>query len=424
LGSVTAGDAVSERLLKGLLDEDTRLFQDDGHLFNFSQAEENEGADEATRELLEEIDRCLKGFERASRTHNWLGEAGLNADERLQQEAADAQSRGSRFGSVDLARFVLDAVRLDGGEVKGDVADEIFEITLPPAWSFGLEDLPGYDHTSRRLLLTNRLDVTQDGNKNPVGLLGRAHPLLRRALDRVRNISFGGNTAAGQDIRASAVSADAPAPILLYTFIGRIMSQAGREFERIMAVSVRKDGELRTYLEAADWLPFADPKRAIRPTGLWERHFADWSESAAARAGEAAELELKAVSESFLSEHCRMLEVEKDALQRWLEQRTREVTGDRVVRQEQLDLFALSDAGKDNTRKIANGWESQTNPADRLSAFAADSAQPSAKRSEADGVLRLYRRRQQEISARLDVSPPEIVPLGVLMVMPEVSRGA
>ena len=423
LGAVTASDEFSERLLKGLLDEDTRLFQDDGHLFNFNQPDENEGADKANLEVLEEIDRCLNGFERASRTHPWLGETGLNAAEGLQREAQKAQDRGNRFGPVDLSRFVIDAIRLDGGQVNGDTSDEIFEVSLPPAWSFGLDDLPGYDPSSRKLRLTNHLDVTDDGNDNAVGLLGRAHPLLRRALDRVRNISFGGNSAVGQDIRASAVSAGVPAPTLLYTFVGRIMSQAGRELERIMAVHVGKDGSCRTLLDAADWLFFADPARSIRPTGLWEEHFADWGESAALGATEAAKSAIKATAESFLAEHCRMLGSESDSLLKWLEQRAREITGDQVISREQLDLFAPSDMGTGDMRKAAGGWESLTDPAERLSSFAVDSAQPSAKRSEADGVLRLYRRREQDISSRLDLSPPEIVPLGVLMLMPEVRRG-
>jgi hypothetical protein len=41
-----------------------------------------------------------------------------------------------------------------------------------------------------------------------VGFLGRAHPLVRRALERVRHLSYGG--AAGLDPRVSAVAADVP----------------------------------------------------------------------------------------------------------------------------------------------------------------------------------------------------------------------
>jgi len=424
LGAVTASDAVSERLLKGLLEEDRRLFQDDGRLFDFTSAEENSGADEATRELLEEIDRCLKGFERASRTHNWLGDTGLNADERLQWEADAARSRGDRFGSVDLARFVTDAVRLDGGEVRGDVTDEVFEVILPPAWLFGLEDLPGYDSSSRTVRLTNRLDVTRDRMDNPVGFLGRAHPLLRRALDRVRNISFGGNAAAGQDIRASAATAAVPVPTLLYTFIGRITSQAGREFERVMAVLIEKDGKPRTFTEAAAWLPLADPDRAIRSSGIWAQYFTGWGETAAELARKAAEHELKTVTTSFVSEHHRMLEEEQEALERWLEQRAREITGDGVTGPNQLELFDLPSSKAKTDHDSSVSWDAHTAPLDRLSAYATNSAQPPAKRAEADGVLRLYHRRRQDITARLELGTPEIIPLGILMIIPEVGHGA
>jgi hypothetical protein len=45
--------------------------------------DEPEATYEATQQLLEEIDRSLKSFEQGSRTHAWLGDAGLNAEEKL-----------------------------------------------------------------------------------------------------------------------------------------------------------------------------------------------------------------------------------------------------------------------------------------------------------------------------------------------------
>ena len=92
-------------------------------------------------------------------------------------------------GSVDLVAFVLDAVLLDGGDVN---AGETIEVRLPPTWDYSLQDLPGYDQESRMLRLTTDMATSKDLNGKSVGYLGRAHPLVRRALDRVRNISFGG----------------------------------------------------------------------------------------------------------------------------------------------------------------------------------------------------------------------------------------
>ena len=110
LGLTTSTDASAERLLKGLMEEDDRLFKDNSQTFDFASADENEGTDEATRELLEEIDRSLKGFEQAARTHAWLGDAGMNAQKQLLTEADQAHDLGERVNCVDLASFVQDAV--------------------------------------------------------------------------------------------------------------------------------------------------------------------------------------------------------------------------------------------------------------------------------------------------------------------------
>ena len=238
LGITTATDAAQERLLKGVMDDDAKLFKDEGPQFDMV-GEEVPASDEATRELLEEIDRSLKGFEQAAKTNAWLGDAGLNAEESLIKEASEAESRGKRAESVDLSSFVASAVLLDGGDlVEGGPASATMALRVPPAWVYGLERLPGYDPERRIIRLTSNMELTKDADGNEIGYLGRAHPLVRRALDRVRNLSFGGGGSSGQDSRASAVRADVPAPALLCTFLGRVSSRHGREFERVLAVRV------------------------------------------------------------------------------------------------------------------------------------------------------------------------------------------
>jgi hypothetical protein len=64
-------------------------------------------------------------------------------------------------------------------------------------------------------------------------------------------------------------------------------------------------------------------------------------------------------------------------------------------------------------------WAFLTDPVARLAAFAADPSQPPARRSEADGVLRIQRQRLESLEARLTLSAPEVVPLGVLMLVPQ-----
>ena len=103
---------------------------------------------------------------------------------------------------------------------------------------------------ARTARLTANLEITQDAQKREVGFLGRAHPLVRRALDRVRHLSLGG-TAASLDQRISAVVGDVPEPTLLFTFLGRIHSRAGREFEQVLAILVHPTPRALVTLRAA-----------------------------------------------------------------------------------------------------------------------------------------------------------------------------
>jgi len=230
LGLTIAPGSGPDRLLKGIMDEDAKLFQDEGPAFNPMSEDENDGADPATRELLEEVDRSLKSFEKATKSHSWLAETGLNADERLMNEAAQARERGTKGNCVDLAQFVADAVCLDGGELMGQLTDDYFTLSLPPAWCAGMDDLPGFDLPARQIRLTTKMEVTEDEKERSVGYIGRAHPLVRRALDRVRNLSYGTSAQQSLDPRASAVKADVPEPTVLYTYLGRVSSGAGRKW--------------------------------------------------------------------------------------------------------------------------------------------------------------------------------------------------
>ena len=65
---------------------------------------------------------------------------------------------------------------------------------------------------------------------------------------------------------------------------------------------------------------------------------------------------------------------------------------------------------------------SSADPAAHLAAFGSDGGQSPAKRSEADGVLRIHEKRKKILDALLDLGQPQIVPLGVLMLVPEVKH--
>lgn len=419
---ITSTDAAQARLLKGLIEEDTQLFKTDEPSFSLTDGKENEGADEATRELLEEIDRSLTGFEKASRSHAWLGDAGLNAEEQLVREADEARARGTKAEHVDLASFVCNAVRLDGGEVKGKLSDPFFVVKVPPAWIHGLNDLPGYDPEHRLVRLTTRLDVTSDEHENSVGFLGRAHPLVRRAIDRVRNLSFGANTKQGQDQRVSAVKAKVPHPQLLFTFLGRVNSQVGRELEKVLAVKITTKGNCEFFDSPDDWADLTDPASAIRTTDLWKTHFASWGTQAKGQALDAARAGFTPAADQFVDDRRKTLEREKANQMDWLKKRVEEVTGTSTTPVTvQKSLF---DEGESPQAQLTSVWQTVTDPQERLATFHADRQQPTSTRVEADGVLRIYEQRMNYLNRLLDLRNPEIIPLGILMLIPEVKHGA
>ncbi|WP_016953842.1 helicase-related protein [Anabaena sp. PCC 7108] len=422
LGVTTSTDASTARLLQGLMAEDQKLFAEDTPLLvDFTTADENAGTDTATRELLEEIDRSLKGFQQAARTHTWLGDLGMNAQKRWLTEADAAKAKGDRTLAVDLISFVRDAVLLDGGDFRPTPHPEIFTVILPTNWSYGLDELPGYDANTRCLRLTTNLDITRDDQNRTVGFLGRAHPLVRRALDRVRNLSFGGADRHSQDTRASVVKADVPNPTLLFTFLGRVASRAGSEFEQVLAVKVISDGQTEFYDQADQWLFLADPKRAVKTTDIWQNYFQQGWETAKNQGQQIAENNWQSIAAKLIQERTYELETEKLRQTEWLQQRCQEITGLQEETGVQLSLLDTPDQNGQTLVPSAAppAWMTETEPVKRLAVFAKDSNQPMKLRSEADGGLRIYHQRLAILESKLALSTPEIIPLGVLMLIPD-----
>ncbi len=416
LGLTTSGDIGAERLLKGLIEAHENLFPDASTSVEFETTAEETSLTPAIQELLEEVERSLRSFEQAARTHTWLGDLGLAADPQTLAAADRARERGNQAGAVDLALFVLDAVRLDGGTVT-QTAQQNVEVRLPSAWTYGLDHLPGYDADRKLVRLTTNLNQTRDAAGNPLGYLGRAHPLVRRALDRVRHLSLGSSVPSGQDVRASVVRGSVDGPTLVWTYLGRVQSRAGRELEQVLAVRIAQ-GQLPVALaDTADWLELADPVRAIRTTGVFERHFQPWYANAQREALAAAAASFGPISATFVQERRRELEAERARQDEWLRQRTNELLPTiRLPVPQQLDLFSILPS---EPTPAHPAWATLADPTERLAAFATDPAQPPRARSEAEGVLRIYRQRLRDLEARLDLRPPEIVPIGVLMVVPE-----
>lgn len=410
LGVLASGPgATTMRLLEGLVDEGPLLFKSAGKL-DLASGEDEDTANPAYRELLAEVDRAFSGFEKAAKAHAWLGEVGIAADEKSLNDAARARGEGSSLAVTDLLDFVLNAVRLesaDPGAVRR-TPEEVWELKLGSQWTHGLTDLPGYDSERRLLRLTTDVNLMHDAEKRPVAYLGRAHPIVRRGLDRVRNLQFGMGSSY-VDRRVSVALTDEAQPAILFTFLGRVQSAAGREFERVIAVFTPREGDPRVFTEPGEWLPLTAPERAVPTGGQWKRHFEAWGLSRGSEAQVAAQAAFSVVATTFLAQHRSDLGEERRSLLQWLGTRTTEICGPLVPRSG--DLF-------EQGPKTMPRWMSVSSDAERLAAFATDPATPRRSNNEANGVLELFRRRSELLERHETAETVKVTPLGMLLLVP------
>ena len=151
---------------------------------------------------------------------------------------------------------------------------------------------------------------------------------------------------------------------------------------------------------------------------LWEQQFQDWADRAREAAKLVARRQFDAAARLHFEEHRKSLEAERGDLQAWLKTREKQVVVAAKPVAIQEALF-----GADSPADPATSWATLTEPLERLAAFASDRLQSPSKRSEAEGVLRLYRQREADLNARLELLPSEVIPLGILMVLPEEATG-
>ena len=412
--TVDADDRLDRTILQSIAADPSPLFA----AHESGQVRPSAGDDlPAFREVLSQLDGVLDEYEKASKNHAWLGAQGSAADQRRLVEAEGARRRGAASGVRDLLAFVTAAVRADSTEASAvrRSAEGVWELRLPQPWQLGLDpEVPGWDPDARLMRLTEDMNVTRDSAGHPVGYLGRAHPLVARALDRVRNLRFGGHQIE-LDRRVAAAHTDGDAPALLHTFLGRVQSGAGREFERVIAVLSAQGAAPRVFLEPDAWLSLADPERTAPAAQAWDRHFKAWARAddpdvrtaalAAFAAGPAAE---------FVEGRLAALGDEERELLAWLRARTLDLCGPRVA---QPGLFG-------DAAPIHPAWQTLIDDTERLAAFATDAALKPRARSEASGVLDLHRRRLEELARRRALAPPDLAPLGLLLLVPrEVPRG-
>jgi ERCC4-related helicase len=408
LGLMSSEAGATVRLLEGIAQEDAQLFKQLEKPMLFDADEHADIDTPAYRELLSEVERAFSSFDKAAKTHDWLDKAGLAAEEVLVGEAEVAREAAHRFGITDLAQFVIDAARADlrPGDVKA-LDDKTWELRLSGPWLYNLEETLGFDPSTKALLVSEDMDYDKTADGRAVGYLGRAHPVVRRALDRVRNIQFG-NDGHQLDRRVSAARSDTKEAELLVLYLGRVQSGVGREFERVVAVRVSKSGPPFSVEDSSDWIRLTDPNRAVPTAGLWKKHFAAWGDKRLEAATKTANDAFGPMAEQFIATHRDTLAREAQDLDSWLRARTEELCGEPGLAQ--VDLF-----GKEAPTPP---WKSLKEPLERLASFGSDGSNPPKARSEAQTVVKLFTARKQDLARRqaLEVTEPE--PLGILMLVP------
>lgn len=416
-----AGSDATGKLLHGLIQEEGSLFRREEttpQLFEPS-ANESDLATPAYQELLAEIDRAIGGFEKAAKTHAWLGSGGLNAEEQRLAEAGRAQAAGEKLGDHDLLSFVTDAVQVEARSATAvrELEKDVLALNLPQAWR-PLDDVPGWSPATGTLLVTTNARCLRTASGDSVGYLGRAHPVVRRALDRVRNIPLTAKSAL--DRRVSAVSG--PETAMVFTFLCTARSELGRELERVIAVQVTPKGEPKVMIDPHEWLGVAQRDRQVPTRDLWEREFAQWSGATEDRCRAVAATAFGQIFEQFSAGLTQEIAAEKKELQAWLHERTEALCGERA-RQLGFDLQLGLDIDKrkqlDLKRTDLAAWRTAKDPIERLASLKADSSQRPDVRQEADGVLQLFTKRIALLDRRSHLEAKLPATIGLLLVTPK-----
>jgi superfamily II DNA or RNA helicase len=401
LGVTADEGALTTGLIAGFAERQAQLFEDEPPAIRTLDRAAEEANADAYRDLLHEIDRAFEGYDRSAVRHGWLANRGLNADA-AQMQAADAARRRSDalLGHVDLADFVSSAVEAEIGGICASPG----VLRLPADWTAGLDDLPGFDGATRTLRITRRRSRLRDAHGRSLAFLGRAHPLVRRAISSLRRVDD-----AACDNRVSAARADAGAPLsLLLCFSAELHSACGMDIQRMIAVLVPVSGAAVEIPDPQRWLHLADNDREIPTGGLWRGLFAAWAARRQADAEAVAMAAMQRIALEFVAMRRGATDREAAELERWLRLRSADISG--VFTSRTADLFGATPTGPD--------WQLLAEPLDRLTAFAADGTNPSGRRREADSVVSLYRRRAKEHEARAALSPPMLLPAGMLMLVP------
>jgi superfamily II DNA or RNA helicase len=331
----------------------------------------------AVGELMREIDRAFDNFDLMAVSHGWHGTRGINAG--MEQLVQADQRRAVARTSEDLTGFVGAVVAAETNAPA--IADD--EMRLPVNWSYGLEGMPGFDAGAGVLRVTR--DIDQVGHE--AGFLGRAHPLVLRAIRHGCRLPGAVAVAGGVDLA------------LLLTFELEISVANHPMFRQMIGVIATPN---HPPVETSEWL---DLGSVIPGAAVWDRLFASWSTTAQSRSARLVDRIASEKHAAFAARFEASRQDETERSRRWLR-----VTADLLCGPflpPTADLFGAA------TSEPA--WRLLEDPTSRLISIATDPAVAGPKRRAANDALETFRTMQ-----RSDVRPGPIRsrPVGMLMLVP------
>jgi len=382
---VTAGpDDYQGPLTGGLSEDPGDLFQPDAEVFRTLDRAVGDVNPQTVADLMREIDRAFAAFDLMAVHHGWYAARGFNAD--LDQINRVEQVRRNADDVEDLADFIGAVIEAetDRPAIGSD------QIRLPTDWARGLDGLPGFDPTASVLHFTSDYETWRDTNGHLVGLLGRAHPLVLRAIRHGCRLPG-----------AVAVSRCDQLGLLLTFQLAATVAHRD-VFREIVAVIASPN---RPPAECRDWLAFGTQDHGCSIEGVWQRLFSHWAAAARSAAEHLANQIAFQRHTTILADYEASTKQETARSQHWLRVTADQLCGTFVA--PTRDLFGEPESGP--------VWRRQQDPATRLVSFATDRDVSGSKRREANDALDAFR-----VMQAANATPGRIVsrPIGILMLVP------
>ncbi len=385
-------------LIAGFAEQQEGLFDDEPVAIRTIDRDAETTNAEPYRQLLREIDRAFHGFDRSAVRHGWLDDHELTAD-----AGSAAPMREATVGAVDLPDFVTAAIKATTGRSAGSGG----ALRVPADWRAGLDGLPGFEQRTGTFRFTRDHTKLLDRQGRSLGILGRTHPLVRRAISLAHTLSD-----ETYDSRVSVSCTPTGTPLsVLFTFVIELRSVSRVQLQRVIAVVLPESGGVIECERPEQWLLKAKASHGAFPSDAWQRLFAGWVPLRHREVWSVAEAAARRAVARAIGELRQQTERAATDLQNWLHRRAEAVCG---VREPVMDdLFSALPQGPE--------WRFETAPLERLASYAADAGNPPERRREADSTIQSFQIRTNELAAYSNVTEPMLQPIGMMMLVP-VSR--